>query len=269
MNESQIKDIGSKFDLHPSPPEDAVHTFRTTDLTEEEGMRAFVAAYRPMMKALDDKAVAAYFGGWFSSVAMALQYSVSLYSAVPQMNLSNLFIHLIPSGQYCRVAFSLESWEMNEAPADPPGRTMWRNEVITRFYSETAGPLFRMMSVVSGLILGEIWGQMPTKFNYYIETLAAAAASEKLLATVQEDYDYLKDELPAEVFLLPRNPFHVKLRRIESLADPEKTVLMRNRCCMYYRTEGGNYCYTCPRIKEEERASRRTEFRKQAASAQG
>ncbi|UQZ37059.1 hypothetical protein C2I18_28090 [Paenibacillus sp. PK3_47] len=269
MNESQIKEFGSKFDLHPSPPEETVHTFKMNDLTDEEGMRAFIASYRPMMKALDDKAVAAYFGGWFSSVAMALQYSVSLYSAVPEISLSNLSVHLIPSGQYCRVAFSLESWDMNEAPADPQGRMSWRNEVINRFYAETAGPLFRMMSTVSGLILGEIWGQMPTKFNYFMESLAAAADHEELLATVQEDYNYLKDEMPAEVFLLPKNPFHVKLRRIESLADSDKTVLMRNRCCMYYRTEGGSYCYTCPRIKEEERATRRTEFRKQAAAAQG
>lgn len=268
MNEAQIKDIGSKFELYPFPPEDAMFSFPMQDLVVEEGMRAFIDCYKPLMKALDDKAVAAYFAGWFSSVALALQYTVSLYSSVPVIGLSNLSIHLIPAGGYCRVAFSLDSWTMEYAPEDTEGRTSWRNEVFTRFYRHTAGPVLRMMSVACGLRLGEVWGQLPSKFNYYIEMLAAGNSNKEFLISIQEDYDYLRKGLSAEVFQLPKNPFDVEVRRMESLADPEQTVHMRNRCCMYYRTEGGSLCYTCPRLKEEERAARRAEYRLQAASAQ-
>lgn len=269
MNEAQIKDIGSKFDLHPLPPEEAMYSFAVQDLMDEEGMRAFIDCYKPLMKALDDKAVAAYFGGWFSSVALALQYSVSCYSSVPAISLSNLFLHLIPAGGYCRVAFSLRSWNVENAPTDAEGRISWRNAVFTHFYRHTAVPLLQMMSASSGLKLGEIWGQLPSKFNYYMEMLAAGNNNKEFLIRLTEDYDYLRKRLPAEVFQLPRNPFDVEIRRIESLADPEQTVHMRNRCCLYYRTEGGSICYTCPRLKEEQRAARRAEYRLQAALSEG
>ncbi|MNN58340.1 hypothetical protein D3C81_1733850 [compost metagenome] len=98
--------------------------------------------------------------------------------------------------------------------------------------------------------------------------LAAGSSNSDLMETVHADYRYLKDEMPAAVFQLPRNPFHVKVRKVEALADPASTVQMRNRCCLYYRTEGGIYCYTCPRLTEEERAKRRAEYRNRTASAQ-
>ncbi|MBW4080519.1 (2Fe-2S)-binding protein [Paenibacillus sp. S150] len=268
MNEALTQELISKFDLHPAPPAEALHSFKATELVQEEGARTFIACYRPLMKALDDKAAGAYFGSYFSSVALAVQYSISVYSSVPAISLSNLTVHLIPADGYCRIAFSLQDWNIQAAPAEE-SRESWRNEILAGFYSDTAAPLLCSMSEASGLSLGEIWGQLPTKFNYYIELFTAGLQNSKLLYTLQEDYSYLKDGLPAEVFGLKRNPFLVKVRRIEALADPEQTVQIRNRCCMYYRTEGGSYCYTCPRLKEEERVIRRVEFRKKAASAQG
>lgn len=267
MNELLIKEFTTKFDLHPAVPEGALHSFAAAELVHEQGMRAFVDTYGPLMKALDDKAAAAYFGGYLSNLALAVQYSVTGFSFVPELSLANLGIHLIPADGYCRIAFSLHAWKTEQAPEEQQSRDAWRNDVFARFYQETAGPLVRCISQVSGLSLGEIWGQMPSKFNYYVESFAAGITDPAVLKRIEADYSYLKDELPAEVFQMPRNPFHVKVRRIESLVDPEQTVQMRNRCCMYYRTEGGRLCYTCPRMKEEERAARREEFRSERAAA--
>ncbi|MEK4042469.1 (2Fe-2S)-binding protein [Paenibacillus sp. FSL H8-0048] len=267
MNEFLRQEYSSKFDLHSEVPEGAVYSFSAAELAEEAGMRTFMEAYRPLMKALDDKAAGAYFGGYLSMIALAVQYSVTGFLYVPDFSLRNLQLHLVPADGYCRVAFSLREWGMVQAPVDEPGRKAWRSEVLASFYQSTAGPLIRKASQVSGLSLGEIWGQLPTKFNYYAEAFAAELTDPLLLHRLEEDYTYLKDELPAAVFGMPRNPFQVKVRRIESLTDPEQTVQMRNRCCMYYRTEGGRLCYTCPRMKEEERSARREEFRSGYAAA--
>ncbi|WP_405113488.1 (2Fe-2S)-binding protein [Paenibacillus sp. FSL K6-1217] len=267
MNDHLMQEYSSKFDLHPAVPEGTVHSFAAAELVEEAGMAAFMEAYRPLMKALDDKAAGAYFGGYLSIIALAVQYSVTGFLCVPDFSLRNLHLHLVPANGYCRVAFSLGEWGIGQAPADEPGRKAWRNEMLAAFYQSTAGPLIRMASQVSGLSPGEIWGQMPTKFNYYAEVFAAELTDPLLLRRMEEDYAYLKEELPAAVFGMPRNPFQVKVRRIESLTDPQQTVQMRNRCCMYYRTEGGRLCYTCPRMKEEERSARREEFRSECAAA--
>ncbi|WP_310828817.1 (2Fe-2S)-binding protein [Paenibacillus pedocola] len=271
MDEAQtpelIKHFGSKFDLHPTAPEGARYSFAARELTREDGMRAFIDCYRPIIKGLDDKVAASYFAGSFGNVALAVQYAISVYSAMPKVSLSDLSVHLIPAEGYWRVAFSLDTWTFSPAPADPEQRISWRNGRLTQFYQETAAPLLSVLSNVTGLGISEIWGQLPTKFNYYIEMLAAGS-NNGLMQTIQADYRYLTDEMPAAVFQLARNPFHVKVRKVEALADPASTVQMRNRCCLYYRTEGGSYCYTCPRLTEEERAKRRAEYRNSTASAQ-
>lgn len=267
MNETQLKDISSKFDLHTTPPEGILHSFVALELTNEETMRAFVGTYGPLMKAMDDRAVAAYFANWLSTLALAVQYSVTLYQSVPVINLSNLQIHLIPADGYCRVAFSLENSQMTESPVDEVEREAWRNEVLARFYRDTMAPLLNKMAEVSGLGTSEVWGQLPTKFNYYIEILAKEIVDPIVVRRLQEDYRYLIHNVPAEVFGISRNPFQVTVRTIEDIADPNKKVQMRNRCCLYYRTDGGSYCYTCPRLKEEERVARRRAYREQIASA--
>ncbi|ULO10109.1 (2Fe-2S)-binding protein [Paenibacillus sp. 19GGS1-52] len=267
MNETQLKDLSSKFDLHTTPPEGTLHSFVALELTNEENMRAFVGTYRPLMKALDDRAVAAYFANWLSTLALAVQYSLTFYLSVPVINLSNLQIHLIPANGYCRVAFSLKGWRMTEAPIDEVGREAWRDEVLVLFYRDTMAPLLNKMAEVGGLPMSEVWGQLPTKFNYYIEILAKEMGDPSLVHRLYQDYQYLVKDVPAEVFGISRNPFQVLVRTIEDIADPDKNVQMRNRCCLYYRTDGGSYCYTCPRLKEEERAARRTNYREQTASA--
>ncbi|SET29592.1 (2Fe-2S)-binding protein [Paenibacillus sp. NFR01] len=267
MYEEQLKDIAVKFDLHLRRPAEALYSFHAAELLDEAGMRSFAESYKPLMKALDAGAVGAYFAGWLASVALAVQYSLSFYPAVPVIALSDLDIHLIPAGTYCRIAYSLRNLRMEAAPEDPEARACWRDRLLTELYRDTIGPLFETMTVVSGLPAGELWGQFPSKFNYYLEMFAAGNDNTKQVKRLQADYEALKGKLPGEIFGLRRNPFQVQVRWIQSLADPEQKVQMKTRCCLYYRTEGGSCCFTCPRLKEEERERQRTEYRQLASAA--
>ncbi|MCL6604759.1 MAG: (2Fe-2S)-binding protein [Paenibacillus sp.] len=263
IEDDLIQELATKFDIQLVVPEGTKYSFEAADLVKEENMREFIKCYRPMMRALDDTAVAAYFANWFSNVAMALQYSLSVYNAVPDMGLTNLVIHLIPTTGYCRVVYMIKQWKTSEAHLEGLEREEWRQHILEDFYRNAAYPLVRSMSATSGLALSQIWGQLPTKFNYYLEIMINGSDNADTKKQLEMDYEYLKYECSPDLFGLPKNPFQVEIRRIEDIADPEKTVAMRNRCCLYYLTEGGNYCYTCPRLKEEERAERREVYRKQ------
>ncbi|MDQ0194310.1 (2Fe-2S)-binding protein [Paenibacillus wynnii] len=268
MNDEQlIHELATKFDLQLSVPEGTQYSFAAADLVKEEKMQEFMECYKPLMKALDDTAVAAYFANWFSSAAMALQYTLSVFNTVPNMSLSNLSIHLVPASGYCRVVYVINQWDTIKGPADKVERDHWRQRVLSDFYKNTAFPLIHSISALSGLAASQIWGQLPTKFNYYLEILMNGQDNADTMHQLQMDYESLKNDLSPEIFGLAKNPFQVQVRRIEDLADPEKTVQMRNRCCLYYLTEGGNYCYTCPRLNENERADRREKFRRQAESS--
>lgn len=261
LNQELMDELKSKFDLQLSLPEGTKYSYEAVKLLDPVNMREFVDCYIPLMKALDDSAAAAYFANWFSNVALALQYSISWYDTAPALELDNLVIHLIPSDGYCRVAYSLQHWNLTAAPDESLEREQWRYESLASFYRDTAAPLLHTISVVSGLSADQIWGQLPTKFNYYLEVLSAEIGANSKLQRIQEDYHCLKSSLPPEIFGLSKNPFRVQVRKIEDIANPERTVQMRNRCCLFYRTEGGSYCYTCPRLKEEERAVRREQYR--------
>ncbi|WP_339314672.1 Fe-S oxidoreductase [Paenibacillus sp. FSL R10-2734] len=265
--QKMMEDIKSRLDLHSSPPEGALYSFSTMKLTEEENLKAFVQCYGPLLKALDDKVVAAYFANWFSNVALSLQYSLSKYSSALDLSLSNLLLHLVPTERSCWITFSVEEVRFIPAPTHQREREDWCKEILTTFYRDTAAPLIRLISEVCGLAIGEVWGQMPTKFNYYFEVWEKEISDCNQLQQLREDYHYLMHGLPAEVFGLSRNPFLVTVRNVESLTDSEATIQLRNRCCLHYLTIDGDYCYRCPRIKEEERASRRLEYRKQMASS--
>lgn len=270
MSEVQniMEDNTARFNLHYSTPQGALYTFSALDLTEKEHLEAFVRCYGPLLKALDDKVVAAYFANWFSNVALSIQYSLSVYSSVLDVSLSNLLLHLVPSERYCMITFSLREVRILQ-PSTHLKREDWRAEVLTRFYKDTAAPLIQLMSQVCGLAVGEVWGQLPTKFNYYMELWQNEIRDSSQLQNLREDYHYLKHGLPVEVFSLSKNPFLVTVRKVESLQDPESTIPLRNRCCLHYRTVDGDYCYNCPRIKEEKRAARRTEYRNSLANCKG
>ena len=259
-----IQELATKFDLQLITPVGSTYSFAADDLVKEENMRKFIDCYRPLMKALDDTAVAAYFGSWFSSVALALQYSLSIADSIPDLSLSNLDLHLVPSNGYCRVAYVIKQWKSESGPLDGLEREKWRQRVLSDFYQNTARPIIQSISTVSGLASGQIWGQLPTKFNYYMDIWTESINDDDTLQKLQNDYECLKNDISSDVFGLLKNPFQVKIRNIESLADPKKNVQMRNRCCLYYLTEGGDYCYTCPRLKEEEMAERRMKHKEQA-----
>ncbi|MFP4976163.1 (2Fe-2S)-binding protein [Paenibacillus sp. CN-4] len=268
MNQELSAMLADKFDIHPEAPPNTGHSFSAASLTEPEGMKSFVEAFGPLIKAQDRKVTGAYFGGWFSALGSALQLSLSLHRTAPDFGLDNVSIHLLLSGGYCRMAFSLNRWSGADCPvsAGSEGEEAWVIGRLNCFYNETVLPLFRAISAVSGLAEHQIWGQLPARLYMVMEHTRSEGLLPEQAARLQGDYRVLKERIGGETFGRAGNPFNEPIRLIEDLADPSRFIPMRTRCCMFYLTEGGSYCYTCPRLKEEERTSRRAAFRENACS---
>ncbi|MBY9079259.1 (2Fe-2S)-binding protein [Paenibacillus sp. HN-1] len=259
------EEFAQLFDIHTAVPEGAAYSFSAREIAEPEGMDRFMDIYVPMMKALERKAAGAYLANWIASPALALLYGLSAGGAAVGMELSSLTLHLIPSKGYCRVAWSVGEWIETPLGEDREAQKGDIVSVLKQFYQETAGPLIREASRASGLSITDAWGQLPTRFNYY-ESMLEREESDPTTVRFRESYQLLKD-LPADIFGLHRNPFKVEVRYTEDIADPGKRVQIRNRCCLYYCTEGGSLCYICPRVSERERNRRREENRLRAGSA--
>ena len=242
---------------------DAVISVPARLLTEPSAMEAHLRQYAPLMKALELPAAAAYFCANFAFVALTLQLSISLNSTAPDLSLDNITVQLYPDNGKFAYWYKLERYSAEAAPTCEHSRSEWIKEKQIHFYRHTVRPLFEAVSAVGGLGIAHLWGLLPTKFNYHISDWIDKAKTNEQKQRIAEDYSILIRHVPAEAFGRAKNPFDVSIRWLEDLRDPAKQVRMKNVCCMYYRTEGGQYCYTCPRMDEQARAERRDQAREQ------
>ncbi|MEK8131984.1 (2Fe-2S)-binding protein [Paenibacillus filicis] len=249
------------FYIRQEDPEQLLWSSPAAELLQPGVMNSFLELYGQRIKALEPAAAAVYMGSWLGFLALGQQYVLSAHNRCLDMSLDNLVIQLYEKDSYTLVSFKLGEGPEGSAPEELSAREGWLGATLEALYGCTLRPLLAAIAEASGVEIGQLWGQFPTKFNYYIDYLTSGDSPAELKERIQEDYRYLRQELPAEVFGRKKNPLDVKVRMIESLKEPGKQMRMKNACCLYYRTEGGQYCYSCPRMKEEERAKRREQAR--------
>ncbi|WP_201318449.1 IucA/IucC family C-terminal-domain containing protein [Paenibacillus sp. EPM92] len=260
--------LEQKYHIRREDPEHLICSIPAAELLERPNMQQFLELYGTRIHALEPAACAAYFSGWLGYAAFAQQYALSFHNQALDLSLSNFVVQLHVKESYTAISFKLVREAAQPAPAGEAERTAWLRRTLTELYGTTFRPLLEAASEAAGIEVGQLWGQFPTKLNYLMDDLLAEAEEHELRERIAEDYNRLRQELNSEVFGRAKNPLDVKIRWMEDLKDPDKRIRMKNACCLYYRTEGGFCCYTCPRLTEEQREERRTQARK-TAIAQG
>lgn len=263
MNEAQLKDIcRERYWIDTAEHEEAVFSIPCAELAAPAGMRRLLEAYGTHIRALDVQVPAAYFCGSLAPLGVALQTAVSAANRSFDFSPEHMTVDIrYLDGKYPIVAFRLHHWQTDEAPASPADRKLWLESVYTAFYGRLIRPLIEAAAAASASPIGSLWGQLPSKYNYYMNVWKSGleAGETEIGQRIDADYDALL-RLPPTVFGRTRHPLSVRIKEIASLTEPGGTTAMKSACCLYYRTEGGQYCYACPKLKEEERASRRAAY---------
>jgi ferric iron reductase protein FhuF len=253
----ELKKLEDIFRISLEDKTNSIYTIALVDLLEPARMTDFLAAYAPLIKARGIEAAAAFFCSWLCSIPLAQQYSISTENKAIKLLLDNLTMQLFPVGEYYQINFKIMCLEYSDAPEDDTARAVWRNQELENLYAKIVRPIFQVLAITSGMDIGQVWGQLPTKFNYYIPAWIAELELDSFSHTLAADYHALIHELDASIFGRKKNPFDVTVRMIEDLRDPGKQIKMKNACCLYYQVGEAEYCYTCPRLTSEERAERR------------
>ncbi|WP_166237757.1 (2Fe-2S)-binding protein [Paenibacillus turpanensis] len=242
---------------------DAPESLTFRELCDPARMSGLLHTYAESIKADSQAPAATFLSGWLRTFALGFQYGLSVYNSAFSVKAEQTRLQVIRDEQSGRIRFEfvLANGELLDAPVHPQERAEWREAAVRGLYSECLKPVFDCISSVSELPAGQLWGQLPGAF--YNQTASWCSALEDEAAVVgriRDDFAFLK-ELEPDLFGLKHNPFHAKLTFVEDMKDPGKTVALKSSCCLFYRTDGGYYCYTCPRMNEEERKQRRTEAR--------
>ncbi|MGF7045882.1 ferric iron reductase protein FhuF [Paenibacillus sp. DS2015] len=258
METLDFNKLAIEFQITKVKPQDAMYSVKGLDLVDPDHMQEFLAHVTPFVKALDLAAAGAYFARWIGDIALAQQYIISVYNSSLDMSLINLTIHFIPTTQArVPVSFQIHDCTEQKAPTNEKNRQLWLQQRLVNLYSESMRPLFATLSNITNWNVGQVWGQLPTKFEKYIESYIIEATQTKVKERLKQDYIFLKEEIDSHVFGRIKNPFNVKFRMVEHMEDPEKQLRMKHACCLYHKIENGYYCYTCPQVRDEERAARR------------
>lgn len=239
--------------------DNAVYTVPAADLLIPAEMDRFLAFYTPQIRANDPAVAAAYLAGWMANIGLALHYSLSVYNEALDFSLANLTVQLVPVGDYTSVFFCLNQWLETEGP-EGEGREAFLTESLEQFYGQTLKPLYAELTRATGLPLDQLWGQLPAKYHYYFDVFKSELRPA-VYSRLADDYHFLRLGVAPEVFGMPVNPFKRDVRLIESLASSAKQVPMKSKCCLYYKTDSGEYCFSCPRTTERERNEQRNRYR--------
>ncbi|MGG1659819.1 (2Fe-2S)-binding protein [Brevibacillus sp. NRS-1366] len=257
MSQIDFQQLEQHFQITVEANKNPLVSIKARELIKPQNMEWLVQTYAPMIKAKEVTAAGTFFCGWLGGLALGYQYMLSVSNGSLNLGLDQLTIELYRDGDYSKFAFLCQDIQPNMAPLDEPQRGSWRERQLRDFYQNTLQPLIQSIAAATGNSPGALWGQLPTRFNYYMDifmrTLTDPVSKERL----EDDYRFLKEGFEGEIFGLNKNPFRVKVRWTRDLREPDKNVRLKNQCCLYYQTEGGQYCYTCPRLKESDRAQRR------------
>jgi ferric iron reductase protein FhuF len=230
-----------------------------TDLLDGDYAKQFIGQYGPVIKALKPEVAATYFSLWFGWFCMAMQYSISYHHAAYDFSLRNLSGELYLFNGRPRWALYLKDTQSLSVPGQD--RSKWRKEVLTSFYAAEVSPLLASIAAAANIGVGQLWGQVATRLHYGYDALLRNAPDVWVRRTIEEDFASLLHELKGEIFNRKKNPFDIDFRYIDNPRKPEEPYRIKATCCLAYLTDTGHgYCYTCPRIGEEEREEKRLEL---------
>ncbi|NQX67484.1 (2Fe-2S)-binding protein [Paenibacillus alba] len=263
MSSSLVHVIAEKFsvttEFHPEP----LFEIAGSRLSTEAGIEELVDAYSPLMLALEPAAAGVYFISRIAMLNGAMQYMVShdeLIDLAPELWTLQIYRH---EKGYVEFRYVLSEIRWMEGPQSDQ-ISLWREERLSHWYEAHIRPIVEATSRAVEVDLTHLWRLFPMRLRYMFDQLEEATSSEELLKRYEEDWTFLTKGLSGDPFGRSRNPLDVKINFVDypgAPGEPDKQLRMKMACCMYYRTEGGNYCYTCPRMKPEERAERKEQLR--------
>ncbi|WP_438447906.1 (2Fe-2S)-binding protein [Gorillibacterium sp. sgz5001074] len=239
------------------------------DLTRPEGAAGFVRAYAPEIKALSPDVASTYFASWLGRLGAAYLYGLWHDGVELDLRLERLSLQMCRTPRGAALSFRLNPGELQARPVVDAEWPDAVHEALSAYYSTQIRPVVEAVAAAGGVPAGSVWGLMATGLYYILDQWRGMVPDGERRNRLEELADLVVNRLEPQVFGRSRNPFQIKFRLVESLQNPEVQVRLKGSCCLAYKTDTGHgYCYTCPKISEDEREQMRQDHRtKQQAHA--
>jgi ferric iron reductase protein FhuF len=150
--------------------------------------------------------------------------------------------------------------EVRSVPIPAEERDSFLLQHWNEYFASFITPAVEAIAATSDLKAEAIWQQFGGQISYMKDFLVANEKRKEVIEKFLNDSKLLAEHLDPALFNQRRNPYKHTPRYIENPFNPEEQWLMQSSCCMYDRRENGTKCYTCPRMKPDEREQKKSEM---------
>jgi ferric iron reductase protein FhuF len=224
--------------------------FAADGLLRKETVKPFLRQVGEQIGSPTAVVTASIFFKRFLTVICGGLYAMSVHSAGLDLSLGNVL--LTAEKNWALPRFVLRDGSVSTPGG--PGRDVWREQVLRRFFAETVHPLIATLSAVTGIHANVLWAHTAYIVHYYYEDWQQRDELSALRGQLAADFRFLCREAGPDLFgLTTGNPLDTSFTVVSHPKQPDRPIRIRRQCCFQYRLAGGRCCYTCPLLNEEKR----------------
>lgn len=224
---------------------DVVWECRISELSDSEILQKLLNIYGAGIKATTKDVTIMYLAGWFGYLCGAMHF---LSSDGWKVYAGNIKLQLYKNQRGTMlISFIIQSEDLVEK-----GSSEW----VEDFYKVNMKHVYMLLQAMStNNNLLHMWYQATHSLYWISDRMKHSGLLDRYVRQYEKNLEMFKKATPSSCMgvLTEKHPYAKKLIFIENPWDIHDPMPLKPSCCLAYQTEGGNLCYTCPRMKKSER----------------
>ena len=230
---------------HPLAEMPAIHFFEPkllTDMLQKAG---------DTVQAHGLELPASFFGTSLCHLCSTKLLFLAQHNVILDLSLEHLTFQLDAHGDHAHLGYKINELHYRPIPTEDQEFILlqdWQS-----FIMNTVKPAVEAIAAAAGMKPTMIWHQFGGGMGMLRHFIHKNETREHVLEQFDRQFLLLSESISAELFNLRSNPFKHMIRYADNPYQSGEKLVMHSSCCLYDRRENGKKCYTCPRMKEEER----------------
>ncbi|HAQ07705.1 MAG TPA: hypothetical protein DCR24_09360 [Bacillus bacterium] len=248
LTDQEIEDLIS-YRFAPELPEK--EGFKLVDFLNDSNLNSFLEKAEKQLRAEDIKVTASIFMKRQAFLAVIYLFSMSAFNKQLDVSLKNITLvnafkngAWLPEFHFVNKSVSVCQSEM---------RNEWRTDAIRHLFADSLFPILDSVSKLVKIPKLILWENIAIYIYWLYEKVLREAADADLRARSAEDFHYLIHLAPGTLFgNYHQNPLSRYFSNPVFLEESKSMIRVRKTCCFNFRTEGGDFCSTCPRVCKQQ-----------------
>ena len=244
LTDQEIEDLINYRFASERPEHDS---FELSDFLKESELNSYLKTVQNQLGAADTKAAASIFMKRQAFLAVIYLFSMSAYNKQLDVSLKNItLVNTFKKGVWLP-EFYFTNKSVSVCPSET--RDEWRTESIRHLFADNLFPLMDAVSKLVKIPKLILWENIAIYLYWLYEKVLGEAEDADLRSRAAEDFHFLIHLAPGWLFgNYHQNPLSRYYSEPVLQEETNSFIRVRKTCCFSYRTDGGDFCSTCPRI---------------------